>query len=239
MLSKTSITNITVQSDEWFRGRLAKWTSSEAHYLTATEGLGAAGMKYIWRKVGEELTGVPCRTEITTSATEHGHEFEPENIRNFGIHMGLDFVVIQKLIVPVGQRIGSTPDALIIVKESADQLSYQVKTVEAKCPPSYDNYIQLWNCSTPEEIKRVERKYYWQVIHQMHTCDALEGYLSIYHPFFKAGQLNIIQFKKVNLIQDFKLLKDRLILADQVFEEQRDRMIASPIKVNTWQKQPQ
>jgi len=227
MLLKSSISQIVIHSDDWFAGRLAKFTSSEWHFLMGAKGLGDTGLKYIYRKVGEELTGMPCRKEISTEATEHGHLYEPENLLKFGQKMSIDFLVTQKLIVPINSRFGSTPDAIIVLNESVDKLSYNVSTVEAKCPSSYDAYITLWKCKTPDDVKRVDPKYYWQVLHQMMVCDCLKGYLSIYHPFFKAGQLNIIEFKKIDLIQDFKLMSERGKLAVEIFESTRNEMMAA------------
>lgn len=227
MLLKTSISNILIHTDDWFAGRLAKFTSSEFHFLMGPKGLGEGGESYIYRKVGEEMTGRPCRREITTEATEHGHEFEPENLKKFGKKMGIDFLVTQKLIVPPNSRMGSTPDGLIVLNESIDELSYNVSTVEAKCPPSYDAYIRLWRCKTPEEVKAASKIYYWQVIHQMYVADCLKGYLSIYHPFFKAGSLNIVEFKKIDLVTEFKLLAERGRMAIQMFDQVRDEMLSA------------
>lgn len=225
MLLKTSISKIVIHSDEWFAGRLAKFTSSEIHYLMGEKGLGTGGESYIYRKVGEELTGMPCRKEISTEATEHGHIYEPENLRKFAEEKGIEYLVEQKLITPVETREGSTPDALIVNSEHSSGEAYNVFTVEAKCPSSYDNYIRLWKCKTPQDVKKEKKEYYWQVLHQMRTCGALRGYLSIYHPNFKAGNLNIVEFSKVVLLDDFKTLNQRIEQATNMFETTRNEMM--------------
>lgn len=227
MLLKNSISSIVIHSEPWFQARLSKITSSEFHFLMGPEGIGAAGTNYIYRKVGEELTGIPCRNEISTAATEHGHEYEPENLREFGKHMGIEFLVQQKLILSPNGRVGSTPDAIWPLKESADGTAWQVSTVEAKCPTAFDNFIHLWNCTTPEDVKKKNKIYYWQVLHQMKVCDCLNGYLSIYNPFFKAGKLRVIEFKKIDLVQEFALMERRTQEAIQIFTTQRDKMLAS------------
>jgi len=227
MLKKTSISNIVIHSDDWFRGRLGKFTSSEIHYLMGAKGIGEGGLSYIYRKVGEELCGTPCRREVSTEATEHGNLYETENLRKFGEKMGIEFLVTQKLIAPVDSRFASTPDGLIIHRESSDGLEYEVSCVEAKCPLSYDGYIKLWKCRTPEEVKKESAAYYWQVISQMNVCESLNGYLSVYHPHFRSGQLNIVHFKKIDLIGDFKLLNHRQMEALQIFESTRNEMLKS------------
>jgi len=216
-----------MHSKDWHDGRLAKITSSEFHFLTGEKGLGSAGMNYIYRKVGEELTGIPCRNEISTLATEHGLEYEPENLREFGKKMGIDFLVTQRLILDPNGRVGSTPDAIWVLKESVDENSYNVATVEAKCPSSYDAFIRLWNCVTPADVKAESRPYFFQVLHQMKVCGALTGYLSVYNPFFKAGKLKVIEFKMIDLVPEFKMMEQRTQEAIQIFTAQRDKMIAS------------
>lgn len=232
MLLKNFITDAVAQSDDWFNSRLSKFTSSEYHFLMAPKGIGVAAMNYIYRKVGERLTGVPCRKEIFTSATEHGHEYEPENLKMFGREMGLEFLVTQKLITDPtpGSMFGSTPDAIWVLNESVDKTMYNVSTVEAKCPVAYDRFIELWNCDTPEHIKKVEPIYYFQVLHQMKMCDALKGYLSIYNPFFKAGQQNIIEFKKIDLVPEFTLMEQRGKEACQIFDLQVEKMLKGKIR---------
>ncbi len=227
MLLKSQISNVLMHSEDWFAGRLAKITSSEFHYLMAEKGLGSAGMNYMYRKVGEELTGIPCRDEISTRATEHGQEYEQENLKAFHQKMGVEFLVTQKLILDPNGRVGSTPDGIWVIKERLDESAYDVFTVEGKCPISYDAFIRLWNCKTPADIKAESRPYYFQVLHQMKVAGALRGYLSIYHPHFKAGKLNIIEFRKIDLVPEFTLMEQRTQEAIKIFTEQRDKMIAA------------
>lgn len=231
MLLKSQISDCLIHSDTWFQNRLAKITSSEFHYLMAEKGIGQTGTNYMYRKCGEEMTGIPCRNEISTAATEHGLEYEPENLREFGKKMGIDFLATQKLILDPNGRVGSTPDAIWILNPEA-YLKYEsdkinVATVEAKCPTAYDAFIRLWNCQTPADVKAESRPYYFQVLHQMKVCGALTGYLSVYNPFFKAGKLKIIQFKMIDLVKEFTLMEQRTQEAIKIFTAQRDKMIAA------------
>lgn len=130
MLKKAHICPTDFRTDDgyekWRRNRLAKFTSSEIHYLTYPTGLTEGSLSYIRRKVGEELTGQPARPDFETDATRHGLLHEATAIRKFGIKMGLEFVVVQQLISPPDSRFGGTPDALIVVRESPDQTEYEV-----------------------------------------------------------------------------------------------------------------
>src|SRR5690606_23818402 len=169
MLHKSKISQVKIYSDEWHQARLAKFTSSEIFNLG-----GGSAMPYIRRKVGEELTGKPSRGEIDTDATRWGNFYEAEAVTKFGISKGLDFLIVQQLICdPDNGRFGGTPDALIPIRESPDGTEYEVETVEVKCPPTFDNYILLFECETAEDLKKAKKEYYWQVIDQMDNCGCL------------------------------------------------------------------
>lgn len=223
MLLKTKISEHQISLDpllneKYDAAKLGKFTSSEFHYLMAEKGLGSAGKNYIYRKVGEYMTGMKCRADISTAATEHGLNYEREGLVKFGEKMGLQSLLVQRLILD-DERCGGTPDGLIVLNESIDQLSYTVQSCEIKCPLSFDGYIRLWKCKKPEDLKKEERAYYYQVLHQMYICDALVGFFICYHPFFKSGQMNIIEFRKINLIPEFKLINDRKNEAIKIFNE--------------------
>ena len=59
----------------------------------------------------------------------------------------------------------------------------------------------------------------------MDNCDCLTGYSVAYHPSFKAGNLSVVEFKKVELFEDCKFLKERKRLASEKFEEIRGLML--------------
>lgn len=226
MLKKDWIRHdITIHSDKWFQGRLAKFTASE-FYLCMGEKFETIGsINYIYRKVGEDLSGLPCRDEIYNDATEHGHTYEKENLLQLGRIQGLEFMIKQRLIAPEDSRFGCTPDALIYHKESIDKLYDDVSTVEAKCPKSYDGYIRLALCDTPEQVLAYKSAYFWQVLFQMDLCGALRGYLCVFQPFFKFGGVKVIEFRKIHLTPYFKLLATRKEMAEAKFNDVRRQLI--------------
>lgn len=227
MLLKKNISNIRIHSDEWFSARLGKFTASEIHCLMGDKPFTQGAISYVYRKVGEEVSGIVAKDEIDNSSTRHGLLHEPDAIRLFGQKMGLKFVVTQCLITEPNSRFGCTPDLIIPVSYSASKKAYNVITGEVKCPISYDAYIGLFMCDTPEDVKKEDKRYFWQVIDQMHNCDCLKGYLIVYHPFFKAGQMKIIEFRKLHLIAEFKLLEERKKMAEQKFIEVRAKLMAA------------
>jgi len=236
MLHKSWISNVKIYSDEWYQNRLAKFTSSEIHLL-----MSGSASAYIRRKVGEELTGKPSRGEIDTEATRWGSFHETEAITKFGKQKGLEFLVVQQLICePNNGRFGGTPDGIIPIRESPDGTEYDVESVEVKCPITFDNYLLLWECETPFDLKKAKKEYYWQVLDQMDLCGCLVGYLVVYHPDFKAGNMRIIKIevmkpeigkdgKKVYPIyEDLKLLKKHKKIAEEQFDLLRNKLISCP-----------
>lgn len=228
MLSKDRISGIKAQTPEWKIARLGKFTSSKIVSLMQKKEDAVGFTNYIYQKVGEELTGVPVDEEDSLSeinAIRWGLQYEPEAIRKFGNKMGLKYLVVQQLISVPGTRFGCTPDALIIHGESTDQTAYNASTVEVKCFPTYIRYMELVMCKTPQDVKEANSTVYWQVLDQMENCDCLKGYLVVYHPDFKAGNLGIVEFRKIELIDDFRFLKERKAKAVEKFDKIRNKMI--------------
>lgn len=229
MLLKSKISSIVIHTDEWRAARLAKFTSSHAVELITD----AALIKYVRKKVHEELTGITTEKEVDVDATRHGLMYEIDSVRKLAIKLKLEFIIVQQLVTAEGSRFGSTPDALIVVGMSPDGEEYEVETVESKSPP--DNYIELFECLTPADLKKTIAKYYWQVLDQMDECKARKGHFIAYHPDFRAGNFRHIVFdltEKMNgkylLQEDMKLLRSRKKLALEKFEELRDRLISQP-----------
>jgi hypothetical protein len=225
MLLKSSITGIRIHTDEWHQARLAKFTSSKKHHLMGKSIETDGCLSYIYDLVGEEMTGTPANADIDTPATRHGNLYEPEAIQKFSEKMNVKFAVTQCLISPKDSRFSGTPDAIIPLQET--ETSYSVRTAEIKCPPTYSAYIGLFLCNTPKDVLKENKIYYWQVIDQMNLCGALIGYLVIYHPFFRSGNLKVIEFNAMHLQEEFKLLKARNKEAEEYFIRVRDKLLAA------------
>lgn len=223
MLKKEFISNIQIYSDDWIKVRLGRFTSSKIDNLMGEKSLTTGAISYIHQKIGEELTGVCNATgeeSVDNENTFWGKEYEPEAIKKFGQIKQLEYLVTQKVILNPYTRFSSTPDAIWVHGECLNQLEYNVSTVEVKCPPTYNNYIPLKKCKTPADIKRFKAKYYWQVLDQMENCGSALGYFMCYHPLFPEGaNYNIIEFRKMDLWDDFKLLHNRKKQALENFEE--------------------
>lgn len=235
MLHKSKISNVKIYSDEWHQNRLAKFTSSEIHNL-----IGGSAMPYIRRKVGEELTGKPSRGEIDTEAIRWGNFHESDAINKFGVQKGLEFLVVQQLICDINNgRFGSTPDGIIPIRISPDAMEYEVETVEVKCPPTFDNYLLLFECETAQDLKLAKKEYYWQVIDQMDVCGCLVAYFVVYHPDFKAGNMKVLKIEAMQplvtpkgktypIYEDLKLLRTKKKWAEEQFDILRSKLMQVP-----------
>lgn len=223
MLKKSYITNIEIYSDAWHEFRRGKLTSSRMYSIIGQKAVPEIGTNYIYQKVGEEITGISNDKEISefNEDLEWGNKYEEQGIREFGKKMGVEFLVTQKLISAPGSRFSSTPDAIWVHGECLlNAEEYNVSTAECKCPRTYHRFIQLYMCKTPLDLLKLDKIYFWQTVDQMQQCGAAVGYFFAYHPLFPEGSnLNIIQFKQMDLWEQFKLLADRKKDAVQKFGE--------------------
>lgn len=228
MLHKDHISQIQIYSTDWDQMRLGKFTSSRISTLTGQSQFSDGAMTYIYQKVGEELTGKSTALDdvIEDENTQWGLEQEPFAIEKFRQVKKVEMLATQKLIFNPDKRFSSTPDAIWIHGVCLNQFEYNVSTLEVKCPRKYHKYIPLFECVTPADLKKENRVYYWQVLDQMSNCGSAIGYFMSFHPLFPEGSnYNIIEFQKINLWDDFKLLKDRKQAASDKFEEIRKKLL--------------
>lgn len=231
MLKKSSITNIEVYSEAWHKFRLGKGTSSKIHAICGADGFGKSGMTYVYQKVGELLTGKSNDKELDFDEDlEWGKLYEPESIEAFAKKMGIKLLVTQKIISEPGSRFSSTPDAIWVHGEcKIDTSEYNVSIAEGKCPRTYHNFIPKFLCRTPAELYKINKENFWQVIDQMHQSGSSKGYFFVYHPYFPEGSnINIIEFRQMELWKEFKLLSDRkkefIQIFDKIFDEMRPKI---------------
>ena len=228
MLKKEQISQIEIYSTEWHQFRLGRLTSSKWFTQMGEKPLGDAALTYLYQKVGEELTGQTTAEDetIEDENTAWGLQYEPFALKVLKDAKKIEFLATQNIIFDTNNRFSSTPDAIWIHGESISQLEYNVSTVEVKCPRKYHKYIPLYRCKTPAQLKSFNKQYYWQVIDQMDLCDSALGYFMCYHPLFPEGSnFNVIEFRKIDLWDDFKLVKARKKIAVEKFEEIRFEML--------------
>jgi hypothetical protein len=228
-------------TEVWRQNRLGRFTSSNIYKLCASEGFGKEGLDYIRTRVFEALSGVPTEKEFLNESAANGLVNEGFALRRFAEKMGIKYLVVQKLIFGEDEYTSTTPDALIIRKESSDGLSIDCSIVEAK---SFEAamHVTCACCTTPQELKAVHKKSYWQTIDQMLIADTLDGYLIFDNPDLpidKGGQ-RIIHFRKMQqlgkkkngldyypIIEDLALLKERKEMAKAEFQLIKNKLLAA------------
>lgn len=224
MLKTAHISNIQIYTEDWDRARCGRGTSSNISNIMGDKFNTTDCVSYVYQKAGELITGKSTTVQddvIEDENTAWGRENEDAAIRKFGQIKGIEYLVTQKLIMNPDSCFSSTPDAIWVHGASvlkADE--YHVSTLEVKCPRKYPRFIPLWECKTPAALKKFSKKYYWQVIDQMDNCDSGLGYFACFHPLFPPEtNMSIIEFKKIDLWDDFTLLKQRKAMFVKFLEE--------------------
>jgi len=227
-ISDLQLTLDPILNEPYLKAKLAKPSSSEWYNLMGEDKIGKTGLNYIYKKVGEAMTGMSSKQDFSSAATEHGLNYEREGLVEFGRKMISEGkmkenteVKVQRLIFDDDGRTCGTPDGLWVMSEK--EYSLTVRCIEVKCPFSFDGYIRLWKCKTPADVKKIERegiKYYWQVIHQLTLCKSLIGYLVAYQPFFSSGKINVIEFNTEDkeIVADMKKVNERKKEAIEIFD---------------------
>lgn len=217
-----SISNITPYSDDWWLSRLGKLTSSRISCILGDRGIGEGGMTYIRSKVAEKLTGKSSERNVTTEAILFGISNEPLSIANYKEKYNVPFILTNKHLV-YNELFASTPDFIVINSELGD--SYDAETGETKSYQTFATHMEHCECNTPADIKKIDKALYWQVISQMAWSGVLKGNATFYHPDFAGTKLEShrVQFKKIELIADFKFLATRMEEATTIYNNLLNR----------------
>lgn len=240
MLLKSRISDVDLGTENWRQNRLGRFTSSNIYKLCGERGLGDEGMTYIRTRVFESLSGVPSDKDFLNESAANGLVNEGFALRRFAAKMGLDFLVVQKLIFGPDEFTSTTPDAIITRKTSSDGLSIDCTVVEVK---SFEAamHVLCASCTTPQELRAAHKKTYFQLLDQMLVADTLDGYAVFDNPDLpedKGGQ-RIIHFRKMQqddillggnpyypLIKDLNLLKERKQQAIEEFHKIKAKLIS-------------
>lgn len=218
MLNLSKISALTPYSDDWWICRLGMMTGSKISCICGERGIGEGGLTYIRSKVGEKISGKSVERNVTNEGIIWGIENEPRSIEYYQQKYNIPVMVVNKHLVYDGLY-AVTPDALIIHKELGD--TYDCETFETKSYITYATHMEHCECESPQDIKTINKPLYWQVISQMHFADVLVGNAVFFHPHFGEDtglRQHRVQFKKIDLVPDFKLLADRMEQARTIYD---------------------
>lgn len=221
MLDISKITTTVTHKVDWLQSRLGKITASQIGKLISEKSdkgvFKQTAQSYLDGLVHERITGERYQEEFFTNATNFGNANEPFAIDCFCKLLGKKPLInsetkdTHRLIV-LDEYCGLTPDALLPLYNDENKIFDETGTkiklspLEVKCPPK--NFLKLYRCEKPSDLKKVEPIYYWQVMFQMYGCNSLNAYFGVYHPSYPKQRL--IEFKQIELIEDLKFLKNTL-----------------------------
>ena len=141
------------RSEEWFKVREGRFTSSRISELLGIKGLGKTGMSYIQEKAIEKVFGRDKEEQFVSFDMQRGVTLEPVAFEIFKQSKGLDFIDVKEAyFFPYGSDSGSSPDGLV----GDDAI------LEIKCPRP-NNFFDL----LIHGIDSIDKGYVAQMQHQM------------------------------------------------------------------------
>ena len=150
---------IEQRSEEWFKIRKGKVTSSEIHKIMgAKDTMTDTAKTYLLEKVSESLGGYAAL--IQGIALDWGTELEDLAIKEYSEKTGT--LVEKASFIPVGEYYGGSPDGLV----QPDGI------IEVKCPYNSSNHFKHGLIKTPEDFKKIATNYYYQCISNMICAEA-------------------------------------------------------------------
>lgn len=227
MLKIEKISSIIPYSDEFWTSRIGRMTGCKISCLMGERGIGDGGMTYIRSKVGEKISGKTSEVNVITEGISHGIINEPISLKEYQRKYEVPIIITNKHLVE-NDHYAVTPDGLIILRDLGD--TYDCETLETKSFPTYATHIEHCECETALDIKKVNKQLYWQVIMQMFVADVLVGNACFFHPDFPETsklRMHRVTFRKVDLIGDFKIFKQRLEEAKNIFDTKYNNLKAA------------
>jgi putative phage-type endonuclease len=150
---------IEQRSEEWFKIRKGKITSSEIHKIMgAKDTMTDTAKTYLLEKVSESLGGYAAL--VQGIALDWGTELEDLAIKEYSEKTGT--LVEKASFIPVGEYYGGSPDGLI----QPDGI------IEVKCPYNSSNHFKHGLIKTSEDFKKIATNYYYQCISNMICAEA-------------------------------------------------------------------
>lgn len=228
MLEISKISDIEPYSTQWFENRLGKMTSSLISCLCTPKGIGKGGLTYIRNKVFETLTGKSTEKNITSEAILWGVENEPKSIAYWKSITPSCHRLLTNQHIIYNERFSSTPDALVMMNKDCvfvtkDGIEYlNCETLETKSYMTPSIHMAHVECQTAQDIKELNPDLFWQVLSQIYWADCLRGRAIFFHPDFPDGhdyKMGEVIFKKVDLLPEFNLFKQRTEEATKLFDK--------------------
>jgi len=207
---------IEQRSEEWFKIRRGKITSSEIHKIMGEKGLTETAKTYLLEKVCENFGGVtePAHGQ----ALDWGTELEPVAIEHYS---KVTKTEVEKASFIVANKFyGGSPDG--IVKPNG--------VIEVKCPFKSANHFKHGLIDSPAKFKKVAPNYYYQCISNMICAKAKWCDFISFDPRVSSDYQMFIYRLELDK-EEASLIKERLEIAVKYMEELKEEIESAKPKL--------
>ncbi len=149
---------IEQRSQEWFKIRKGKITSSEVHKIMGKEGFSETAKTYLLEKVSEFYGG--AASSATGIALEWGTNWEPVAIEHYS---DITKTQVDKAsFIVYNDYYGGSPDGIAPPEG----------IIEVKCPYTSAKHFKHGMIKTDADFKKIASDYYYQCISNMICANA-------------------------------------------------------------------
>ncbi len=149
---------IEQRSQEWFKIRKGKITSSEIHKIMGKDSFSETAKTYLLERVSEFFGG--AGNSATGAALEWGTNWEPVAIEHYSDTCGIP--VEKASFITYNDYYGGSPDGIT----PPDGI------IEVKCPYTSAKHFKHGMIKTDADFKKIASDYYYQCISNMICANA-------------------------------------------------------------------
>ena len=200
---------IEQRSDEWFKIRKGKITSSEIHKIMGKEGLGETAKTYLLEKVSEDFGG--SATSVSGPALDWGIQWEPVAVEHYSDTLKRQ--VDKTSFIQVNENYGGSPDGLVAPDG----------TIEVKCPYTSVKHFKHGLIRTDADFKKTAPDYYYQCISHMICANAQWCDFISFDPRVKE-EFNLFVYRLHRNEDEVKNMLERVDLAVKHMTEVREKL---------------
>lgn len=186
--------------------RLGKFTGSSIHKIMGAKGFGKTGETYIFEVASEFLTGVSCKQEFTSAATQWGVENELEAQLYFEAATGQKVKACTTLD---NGFIAGTPDG---IAESGEW------GFEIKCPWNSGIHLKNLDMQKAEDLLNLHPEYYWQIYAYFWLLGVDKYKFCSYDKRFQKPEHKMLILNMELVPEHLTLLKNRVTEAKLMFD---------------------
>lgn len=180
------------RSEQWFKARAGKFTSSEIHKLMGVKCLGETGKTYAFDKARELFEGINLEDDYVSFDMQKGIELEPYAFDKLKGILLADFLQLETCgFFELNENTGGSPDGII----------NGFAVAEIKCPKP-ETFFKL------VASNEIDKKYYYQMQHQMLVTGLSKAFFFNYLIYNGQERWHKIEVEKDNEV--IELMQSRI-----------------------------